>query len=149
MTAAPRVRDATVADAAAIAPLLGELGYPVAAEDLAPRLARMLQRDDQKILIAEDGEGTLGVLALHVFPMLEYAQDAALITALVITERARGTGVGRMLVVGAEAHARAVGARRFLVTTHNRRAGAHAFYERLGFEFTGRRYVKDVDTSST
>jgi ribosomal protein S18 acetylase RimI-like enzyme len=34
--------------------------------------------------------------------------------------------------------------RRFLVTTHNRRAGAHAFYERLGFEFTGRRYVKDL-----
>jgi N-acetylglutamate synthase-like GNAT family acetyltransferase len=138
------VRDATLADAAAIAPLLGELGYPVDAVDLVPRLARVLERNDQKVLIAEDPEGALGVLALHVFPMLEYERDAALITGLVITERARGIGVGRLLVERAEAFARSCGVRRFLVTTHNRRAGAHAFYERLGFEFTGRRYVKDL-----
>jgi branched-chain amino acid aminotransferase len=29
-----------------------------------------------------------------------------------------------------------------LFTTHVRRADAHAFYERIGFELTGRRYVK-------
>jgi N-acetylglutamate synthase-like GNAT family acetyltransferase len=145
VTAAPRVRDATLADAGALAPLLGELGYPVEAADLAPRLARMLDRADQKVLIAEDGRGAaLGLIAVHVFPALEYAEDIALITALVITEGARGTGAGRMLVDGAEAYARAAGVRRFLVTTHNRRSGAHAFYERLGFEFTGRRYVKDL-----
>lgn len=144
MTPAPRVRDATLGDALALAPLLGELGYPVEGDELSQRLGRILEREDQKVLIAEDGSGVLGVIAVHVFPALEYAEDMALITALVITERARGGGVGRSLVDGAEAFARARGVRRFLVTTHNRRAGAHAFYERLGFEFTGRRYVKEV-----
>jgi N-acetylglutamate synthase-like GNAT family acetyltransferase len=142
---APRIRAATLADAPVLAPLLGELGYPVDADALRPRLERMLAHDDQQVLIAEDERGTLGLIALHVFPLLEYAEDAALITGLVITERARGLGVGRRLVERAAELARAAGARRFMVTTHIRRAGAHAFYERLGFEFTGRRYVKELD----
>jgi N-acetylglutamate synthase-like GNAT family acetyltransferase len=141
---APRVRAATLGDAAALAHLLGELGYPADAAAVAPRITRMLARNDQKILIAEDERGALGLLAMHVFPMLEYEQDAALITALVITERARGTGIGRELVTRAEALAIDAGATRFMVTTHVRRAGAHAFYERLGFELTGRRYVKEL-----
>lgn len=145
MTDALRVRVATVADASALARLLGELGYPVAPDALIPRLERMLARDDQHVLIAEDQGGTRGVLALHVFPMLEYDQDAAMITALVIAEGARGTGIGRQLVERGAELARAAGARRFMVTTHNRRAGAHAFYEKLGFEFTGRRYVKELE----
>jgi N-acetylglutamate synthase-like GNAT family acetyltransferase len=144
MSSGPRLRSAARADAGAIASLLGELGYPSGAEAMATRLGRMLSREDQSILIADDDSGVLGLLALHIFPMLEYDCDAALITALVITERARGMGVGRALVNRAAELARAAGARRFLVTTHNRRAGAHAFYERLGFEFTGRRYVKEL-----
>lgn len=140
------VREATDGDAAALASLLGELGYPVAAEALLPRMRRMLARDDQKVLVAE-GEGTpLGLLALHVFPTLAYDSDIALIMALVVTERARGLGVGRALIDRGEEMAKSLGATRLLVTTHNRRADAHAFYERLGFEFTGRRYVRPIAT---
>jgi GNAT superfamily N-acetyltransferase len=102
----------------------------------------MLARDDQKILIAENVEGALGLLALHVFPALAYDGNVALIMALVVTAGARGFGVGRALVDRADAVARSLGSTRLLVTTHVRRADAHAFYERLGFEFTGRRYVR-------
>ena len=145
MTHEVNVREATVADAPALAPLLGELGYPATTAQTAPRMRRMLARDDQKILIAENANGALGVLALHVFPSLTYDRDIALIMALVITEKARGLGVGRKLVDGAEVMARSLGASRLMVTTHNRRADAHAFYERLGFEFTGRRYVRPIE----
>ena len=138
------VREATERDAAALAPLLGELGYPVATDRLVLRLRRMLGRDDQKILIAERDDAVLGLLALHVFPALAYDGDLALIMALVITEPARGLGVGRTLIDRAESMARSLGATRLMVTTHNRRADAHAFYERLGFEFTGRRYVRAI-----
>jgi hypothetical protein len=31
------------------------------------------------------------------------------------------------------------------VTTALQRAGAHAFYERIGYRHTGRRYGKDFD----
>jgi len=138
------VREATVADAAALAPLLGELGYPADPAPLEQRMARMLRRDDQKILIAENADGALGLLALHIFPVLAYDRDLAMIMALVVAERARGLGVGRQLVDHAGAIGKSLGASRLMVTTHVRRADAHAFYERLGFEFTGRRYVRPI-----
>ena len=97
------VRDATIADASALAPLLGELGYPAAADALAARLRRMLGRDDQRILVAERDGPVLGLLALHVFPVLAYDRDLAMIMALVVTESARGLGVGRALIDRAEA----------------------------------------------
>jgi GNAT superfamily N-acetyltransferase len=77
-----------------------------------------------------------------VFPVLAYSEDLAMIMALVVAEQARGLGVGRRLVSSAESLARERGASRLMVTTHLRRADAHAFYERLGFDFTGRRYLK-------
>jgi N-acetylglutamate synthase-like GNAT family acetyltransferase len=138
------LRDATLDDAPKVAPLLGELGYPVAADRLLPRMRRMLARDDQRILIAENMGETLGLLALHVFPALAYDADVALIMALVVAEAARGLGVGRALVDRAEAVGKSLGAGRLMVTTHVRRADAHAFYERLGFAFTGRRYVREI-----
>jgi N-acetylglutamate synthase-like GNAT family acetyltransferase len=142
--AAVTVREATLADVGTFAPLLGELGYPVDGETLAGRMRRMFGRDDQKILIAENEIGALGLLALHVFPALAYDGNVALIMALVVTAQARGLGVGRALIDRADAVARSLDATRLLVTTHVRRADAHAFYERLGFEFTGRRYVRPL-----
>ena len=138
------VRDATVAEAPALAPLLGELGYPVPADALGARMRRMLGRDDQRVLVAERDGDVLGLLALHVFPVLAYDRDLAMIMALVVTESARGLGVGRALIDRAEALSKSLGASRLMVTTHVRRADAHAFYERLGFEFTGRRYVRAI-----
>ena len=138
------VRDATIADAPALAPLLGELGYPAAIDALASRLRRMLGRDDQRVLVAEREGAALGLLALHVFPVLAYDRDLAMIMALVVTESARGLGVGRALIERAEAIGKSLGASRLMVTTHVRRADAHVFYERLGFEFTGRRYVRAI-----
>jgi len=138
------VREATIDDAPLLAPLLGELGYPVAIDALATRLQRMLSRDDQRVLVAERDGATLGLLALHVFPVLAYDRDLAMIMALVVTGSARGLGVGRALVERAEAVGKSLGASRLMVTTHVRRADAHAFYERLGFEFTGRRYVRAI-----
>jgi len=41
--------------------------------------------------------------------------------------------------------ARSRGCHRIVVTTALKRAEAHAFYERLGYRHTGRRYGKDFD----
>lgn len=148
MSADVAIRSATRADTPALAPLLGELGYPVDSAELETRMTRMLARDDEIILIAERRGGgplpALGLLALHVFPVLAYSEDLAMIMALVVAEQARGLGVGRRLVSSAESLARERGASRLMVTTHLRRADAHAFYERLGFDFTGRRYLKTL-----
>jgi len=55
-------------------------------------------------------------------------------------------GVGRTLVQLAEASLLQRGARVLVVSSGNHRDDAHAFYERLGYRFTGRRYKKPATT---
>ena len=140
-----RVRAALPADAGAVAPLLAELGYPIAAAQVRSNLERLGRGGADRVLVAVRDGAPLGVLALHVIPLLHDARDVAWITALVVTERARGAGVGQALVAAAEEAARALGCVRIAVTSAERRADAHAFYARLGYAHTGRRFVKALE----
>jgi predicted N-acetyltransferase YhbS len=53
-------------------------------------------------------------------------------------------GVGAELVRALERRAAAAGAGKIVVTSATRRADAHAFYEKLGYERTGLRFGKSV-----
>ena len=57
-------------------------------------------------------------------------------------------GIGRMLMQVAEPMLVARGACVLVVTSGHQRADAHAFYEKNGYTFTGRRYKKTVGTSA-
>jgi GNAT superfamily N-acetyltransferase len=144
------VRSASLDDAPAVASLLGELGYPSDADQVRARMARVLGAGGDEAAEAvfvgtgAGGSDVLGLLSLHRFSGLHDDAPVALITALVVAERARGLGVGRQLVDRAAETARRWGCTRLMVTTHVRRADAHAFYEHIGFELTGRRYVKTL-----
>ncbi|HZC28925.1 MAG TPA: GNAT family N-acetyltransferase [Gaiellaceae bacterium] len=138
------VREARREDARAIAALLAELGYPVAADAIPRRLARLDACGDL-VLVAEV-DGVVAALAhLHVSPAIEYDRPAAKLSALVVGGRRRRSGIGRALVEAVEAEARSRGCGLLFLTTAERRANAHTFYERLGFERTGRRYAKLFD----
>jgi len=138
------VRDAIIEDASVIATLLGELGYPSQTEGVRARLARLLAREGSRVFVAERSAKVLGVLGLHRMPVLTSLGDIAMIIALVVTERARGAGVGRLLVARAEEQARVWQCERIMVTSAERRADAHAFYQHLGYEYTGRRFAKGI-----
>ena len=138
------VREIRPDDAAAIAALLTELGYPVEAEAIPLRLERLRECGDL-VLVAELDGGVAGLAHLHVSPAIEYERPAAKLSALVVDERRRRSGIGRALVDAVEAEARSRGCGLLFVTTAERRADAHRFYERLGFERTGRRYAKRLD----
>jgi GNAT superfamily N-acetyltransferase len=146
----PTIRPASPDDAHALASLLGELGYPSEIGQVRARMTRVLgatgDNTTDSVFVASDDSGNevLGLLSLHQFAGLHDDAPVALITALVVTERARGLGVGRQLVDCAVDLARRWGCTRLMVTTHVRRADAHAFYEHIGFELTGRRYVKTL-----
>jgi GNAT superfamily N-acetyltransferase len=141
-----RVRAATSGDAPAIAALLEQLGYPTTIGEADARLARLALSPADHVLVAERaGVGVAGLLVLHRAPVLHQAGDVAFIMALVVDEAQRGRGIGEHLVRWAAALARDYGCVRLHVTTHLRRADAHAFYERLGFEHTGRRYVMALE----
>ena len=137
------LRAAELSDAPALASLLGELGYPSAVADVRARLTRLLAAAADDVIVAvRPPTEVLGLLSLHRFAAIHATAEVAMIAALVVAEGARGAGVGRRLVERAEAIAHEHGCAHLMVTTHVRRADAHTFYERLGFELTGRRYVK-------
>jgi GNAT superfamily N-acetyltransferase len=137
------IREARPDDAAAIADLLGQLGYPTVAESVEPRIERMLAAGDRLVVAELDGR-VVGLANLHVSPSIEYDAPAAKLGALVVDEAHRGTGIGRALVEALEAEARALGCAVFFLTTAEPRADAHAFYEEIGLEHTGRRYGKKL-----
>jgi N-acetylglutamate synthase-like GNAT family acetyltransferase len=139
----PTIRDARPEDSAAISDLLGQLGYRTAVEDVEARLEGMRAAGD-RVVVADAGGTVVGLAALHVSPSLEYDAPAGKLAAIVVEKAHRGTGVGRTLVEAMEEEARERGCGVFFLTTAERRADAHAFYERLGLEYTGRRYAKTL-----
>ena len=57
-------------------------------------------------------------------------------------------GVGQTLLRAAESALVERGAQVLVVASGNHRADAHAFYEKNGYTFTGRRYKKPVASSA-
>ena len=135
------IRLVTDGDAPAMASLLAHLGYPADAADLPDRLRRMRAAGDDAFLAEVDG-AAVGLATVHSRAVLHVARPVAQLTALVVPPEMRGRGVGRALVAEAERWAMSRGADRLVVTTALHRADAPLFYERLGFEHTGRRYVR-------
>jgi N-acetylglutamate synthase-like GNAT family acetyltransferase len=138
------IRDAGPDDAVELAELIGQLGYPTEPAAVVRRLERLAATGVDRLQVAEDDGRIVGLVGVHVSRSLEYDGDAAKISAIVVDESRRGTGVGRALVDAAEAEARARGCEVLWLTTAERRADAHAFYRALGFEETGRRFARMV-----
>lgn len=114
-------------------------------EDVARRLERFLASDSDTLVLAEIDGAVVGLASLHESLALEYDEPAAKLSAIVVDEEYRGRGVGRSLVQAMEAEARSRECGLIFLTTNERRADAHAFYEAVGFEYTGRRFAKRLD----
>jgi GNAT superfamily N-acetyltransferase len=143
------VRALTHADAGAAHALLVELGYEAldrAAFDAV--LERLLAHSEMRAWVAEDvrqstgglvrvGQNTgdlLGLVTLSWRAQLRLGGTLATIDELVVTEGARGKGVGSALVRVARDHARSLGAVRVQLETNRARdVYRRRFYPKLGF----------------
>lgn len=128
------VRSAVPADAAAIARLSGQLGYPVAVQSLATRLQRLLASEDQAVYVATDANAVV-VGWIHGAEQLLVESGARCeILGLVVDEVVRRSGIGRQLVEAAERWALGRGLTEVSVRSAVSRAESHPFYEQLGYE---------------
>lgn len=139
----PLIRDAERHDAGPIAVLLTQLGYPSDTGAVDERLDRLRIVGDRVFVAELDGE-VVGLAHLQVTPAIERDRPAGKLGALIVDEACRGQGVGRALVEAVEREARLRGCELVFLTTSERRDDAHAFYERVGFEQTGRRYGRTL-----
>jgi GNAT superfamily N-acetyltransferase len=137
------IRDARASDAEALAHLCTQLGYPTTPTVMPARLARLHADQNARAFVAETAGAMAGLTTIHLRSTINHDAPIAQLTLLVVDESRRTQGVGRALVHAVENWAREQGAKRLVVTTALNRAVAHAFYERLGFAHTGRRYAKD------
>jgi len=138
------IRTATLDDAPALAALSAHHGYPATAGAMRERLGRIAARDDYETFVAERDGRAVGYAGVMHGLSYVYDRPYARLLALVVEPEERGMGTGAALVAAAERWAREHGAGQLHLTTALHRDGAHRFYERLGYERTGVRYVRKL-----
>ena len=127
-------RPARAGDAAEVARLAGELGYPVDAQVMAARLGRLMSDPRQSVhVVAGDGGRLAGWISAERRLSLEVGERVE-ITGLVVDGAVRRGGVGRALVQAAEAWAGEQDVDLVVVRSNVQRQASHPFYERLGYE---------------
>jgi GNAT superfamily N-acetyltransferase len=135
------IRAATLDDAADIARLSAQLGYPADVAVFADRLERILPLRTHAVLVYESENGRLaGFIGLEQRLTVE-SGDKAEIVGLVVDADARRTGAGRKLIAAAEDWTRARGLRELFLRSNIVRPEAHAFYPALGFERSKTQHV--------
>jgi GNAT superfamily N-acetyltransferase len=142
------VRPAVADDAAGIAALYAELDYSLSPGDVAERMPGPAAGGRSAVLVAERDGSVVGLLTLHMVPVLHEPGDWCRITSLVVHPAARRNGVARSLVAQAESRARAAGCARIEVTSALHRDGAHDFYRGEGYGQVSEHFLKRLRESA-
>ena len=112
-----------------------ESGITPTLDDYARVLEQIMGVPGLELLVAEEGGVVLGSLVLLIVPNLSHrGLPWALVENVIVDERRRRTGVGKLLMAYAIGRARDAGCYRIGLSSDNRRDGAHRFYRALGFE---------------
>jgi GNAT superfamily N-acetyltransferase len=126
------MRLARIDDAAEMARLAGELGYPMSITERARRLGVLLPNDLHYVAVAAKDDHLLGWVHVEHRFSLE-GGDRAEVMGLVVDSSARRHGLGRELVDVAENWARTRGLAAVTVRSNAARELSHPFYEALGY----------------
>ncbi len=128
------VRQATLDDAEQIGALAGVLGYVVEVNQVRARLAQLLERTADVVLVGADpGSGELAGWLHGAIRTLLISPVTCELEALVVRRSQRRRGAGRQLVASLESWALARGAATLTVRSNIVRTESHAFYPGLGY----------------
>jgi GNAT superfamily N-acetyltransferase len=130
------VRQMRPADTSAVAALTTQLGYPSTEDEIRRRYDLIKDRWDARVFVAQHaGNVIIGWVHVQATYLLECDARAA-IWGLVVSDKARGSGVGRRLVEAAEEWAVMRGFNVMAVNSNSLRIEARGFYEHLGYTLT-------------
>ncbi len=123
--------------------LMFELGYDVEASALRNNISEIYNNGGE-IFIADQSGAAVGSICVLIDARLAEGVYAEIVS-LIVSEKARGKGIGKRLVIEAEDWARQR-ADRIRVRANEIRTTAHAFYEGQGYEVvkTQKIFIKKV-----
>src|SRR5436190_14442052 len=141
------IRDAESNDAPELAVLMRELGYETRRAEMETRLKKILSNPAYKTFVAIMNGCVCGMIGTLTYPSYEHDDPSGRILAIVTLNVARRRGIGRALIATAEKDFTQRGIRRVALDTRLTREDAHKFYESLGYERNGWRFVKQLPVS--
>ena len=121
-----------------------ELGYETTEGEMRARLNQILPDKSFKTLVAVVDGRVCGMIGTILNPSYEHNDISGRILALVVSNGMRRHGIGRKLVAAAEKHFLEKKIRRIAVNTRLTRKEVHSFYESLGYERNGFRFLKKL-----
>jgi GNAT superfamily N-acetyltransferase len=142
------VRAAEPGDAEALAQLMCELGYETRTSEMQIRFEAIAADSRFATFVAVCGGTVCGMVGTFSHYSYEHNSPSGRILALVVSEGMRGQGIARALVTAAENDFARKNIRRIALNTQFKREGAHQFYERVGYERNGFRFVKTLATAA-
>ena len=142
------IRDAEVNDAPELAMLMCELGYETDPTEMEARLELILSNSAYKTFVAIRDGSVCGMIGTLTYPSYEHNDASGRILALVTSGTARRRGIGRALIATAEKDFGQRGIGRVSLDTRLTREDAQKFYELLGYERNGWRFVKQLPASN-
>jgi GNAT superfamily N-acetyltransferase len=138
------IRAAEVNDAAALAQLMCELGYETTKSEMEMRIQRIATDERYRTFVAVGDDKVCGMIGTLTYPSIEHNDPSGRIVALVILRTMRRRGIGCALIATVEKDFAQRGIKRIALNTQLAREDAHKFYESLGYERNGWRYVKQL-----
>jgi GNAT superfamily N-acetyltransferase len=128
-----KTRPARPADAAQVANLSGQLGYPVSTKEMRNRINTVARRKIHKIFVAEcDGRIAGWVEVFRPLSVLNWGKGE--IGALVVDRRSHRNGIGSLLIETARKWAGDQGCKFVYLRSNVKRKDAHTFYRKMGFD---------------
>ena len=141
------VRPMDERDLPSVTALTAQLGYPSTLDAIARRYRAIIGSEDCALYVAEVGGTVAGWVYVRGVLLLEDDRRAE-VWGLVVDEQHRRQRIGDALMRQAERWARDAGYREVSMRSNVTRAGAHAFYRRIGYSSTKTSHIfwKALDT---
>lgn len=139
-----KIREAELSDASEMAALMCELGYETTPTEMETRLRSIRSMPAYQTLVAVVDGRVCGMIGTSAQASYEHNDLGGRILAFVIAQTARRRGIGRALIAVAEENFARRGITRVALDTRLTREDAHKFYEALGYERNGYRFVKNI-----
>lgn len=127
--------------------LLKQLGYESQESELITALSQ--QDPNSEVFIAKKGTQVIACMSLIYFYYFPIQKSVCRITAIVVNEDMRNTGVGKKLVQFATTQAATKSCAQLEVTTSLARKSTQAYYERIGFKKASYRYYLNIGKNQT